>query len=425
MAEAIQKKTRTRKTKAASLAEVQEALYASVQAAAVEAEAIASAQEVVVAQATEVAVANTTEVAVAKTNEVANATEVVAVVAVANAKTVAANEVAANANEVAVANANEVVVANANTVEVVEAPAATTDVKIPKKRGRKPKGGKIVPNIFSLDTVKNHEPNIIMHLKCGEADLTKNTFISSVVYEPNMPVVETFRFENNNELGYSVIDYDVNDTNTNTNNMNAGNMNSDICNDKKSLVSETDEAKILWNKLKDLTYQLHTNSISDKKSACFWCTCDFDNPTILIPKFELNKIYHCYGCFCSPECATAYLFEESIDNSTRFERYHLLNHIYCKIYNYDKNIKPAPNPYYTLNKYYGNLSIQEYRKLLKNERLLLIVDKPLSRVLPELHEDNDDYVFNCATISTSNKFKIRRKTKQTKTDIMTETFNMK
>ena len=404
MAEAIQKKTRTRKTKAASLAEVQEAMYASVQAAAVEAEANASTY----ANEVEVAVQEVLgEVVVA-----ANANEVVA-----------ANAVVANANEVVVvANANEVVVV-AN--EVVEAPAATTDVKIPKKRGRKPKGGKIVPNIFSLDTVKNHEPNIIMHLKCGEADLTKNTFISSVVYEPNMPVVETFRFENNNELGFSVIEYDVNDTNTNTNNMTACNMNSDIGNDKKGLVSESDEAKILWNKLKDLTYQLHTNSISDKKSACFWCTCDFDNPTILIPKFELNKIYHCYGCFCSPECATAYLFEESIDNSTRFERYHLLNHIYCKIYNYDKNIKPAPNPYYTLNKYYGNLSIQEYRKLLKNERLLLIVDKPLSRVLPELHEDNDDYVFNCATISTSNKFKIRRKTKQTKTDIMTETFNMK
>ena len=405
MAEAIQKKTRTRKTKAASLAEVQEAMYASVQAAAAEAEANASTY------------ANEVEVAV---QEVLGE-----VVVAANA-----NEevVAANANEVVAANAvvANAVVANAVVANaVVEAPAATTDVKIPKKRGRKPKGGKIVPNIFSLDTVKNHEPNIIMHLKCGEADLTKNTFISSVVYEPNMPVVETFRFENNNELGFSVIEYDVNDTNTNTNNMTACNMNSDIGNDKKGLVSESDEAKILWNKLKDLTYQLHTNSISDKKSACFWCTCDFDNPTILIPKFELNKIYHCYGCFCSPECATAYLFEESIDNSTRFERYHLLNHIYCKIYNYDKNIKPAPNPYYTLNKYYGNLSIQEYRKLLKNERLLLIVDKPLSRVLPELHEDNDDYVFNCATISTSNKFKIRRKTKQTKTDIMTETFNMK
>jgi hypothetical protein len=135
-------------------------------------------------------------------------------------------------------------------------------------------------------------------------------------------------------------------------------------------------------------------------------------------------MYHCYGCFCSPECATAYLFEEPIDTSTRFERYHLLNHIYCKIYNYEKNIKPAPNPYYVLNKYYGNLSIQEYRKLLKNERLLLVVDKPLSRILPELHEDNDDYMFNGTTISTSNKFKLRRKTKQTKTDILTDTFNL-
>jgi hypothetical protein len=294
--------------------------------------------------------------------------------------------------------------------------------KLPKKRGRKPKGGKIIQSNFTLETNKSHEPNIIMHLKCGEADLVQNTFISSIIYEPNVPAVETFQFENtkSNDLGYSVIDYGVKDYISKDNNE----LQPLEQNEKKTL-TETDETRQIWLKLKELTYQLHTNSISDKKSSCFWCTCDFDNPTILIPKFELNKMYHCYGCFCSPECATAFLFEEPIDTSTRFERYHLLNHIYCKIYNYEKNIKPAPNPYYLLNKYYGNLSIQEYRKLLKNERLLLVVDKPLSRVLPELHEDNDDYMFNGATISTSNKFKLRRKTKQTKTDILTDTFNMK
>jgi len=301
-------------------------------------------------------------------------------------------------------------------------------LKMPKKRGRKPKGGKIVPNNFLLETNKGHEPNIIMHLKCGESDLTQNTFIS---YEPNMPLVETFQFENNkaNELGYSIIDYGIKESIQKNeiidNNMLMNESSVTDLNTIKGVSNDNDETRNLWNKLKELTYQLHTNSISDKKSACFWCTCDFDNPMILIPKYELNKTYHCYGCFCSPECATAYLFEEAVDTSTRFERYHLLNHIYCKIYNYDKNIKPAPNPYYTLNKYYGNLSIQEYRKLLKNERLLLIVDKPLSRVLPELHEDNDDYMFNGATISTSNKFKLRKKTKQTKTDILSETFNLK
>ena len=59
-----------------------------------------------------------------------------------------------------------------------------------------------------------------------------------------------------------------------------------------------------------------------------------------------------------------------------------------------KNIKPAPDPFYTLDKYYGNLSIQEYRKLLKHDRLLLVVDKPLTRSLPELHEDNDEFTIN-------------------------------
>jgi len=301
---------------------------------------------------------------------------------------------------------------------VEETEEEKTEAKIPKKRGRKPKGGKIIQNNFALETNKSHEPNIIMHLKCGEADLVQNTFIN--VYEPNVPPVETFQFESNksSDLCYSVIDYGVKDYNSKKE------YNEIQPEQKEQRHNENDEMSQIWGKLKELTYQLHTNSISDKKSACFWCTCDFDNPTILIPKFELNKMYHCYGCFCSPECATAYLFEEAIDTSTRFERYHLLNHIYCKIYNYEKNIKPAPNPFYTLNKYYGNLSIQEYRKLLKNERLLLVVDKPLSRILPELHEDNDDYMFNGATISTSNKFKLRRKTKQTKTDILTDTFNL-
>ena len=296
--------------------------------------------------------------------------------------------------------------------------------KLPKKRGRKPKGGKIIQNNFSQEINKTPEPNIIMHLKCGEADLTQNTFISSLTYEPNVPPVETFQFEHpkSNELGYSVIDYGAKEYNGKP-----VKEYNEIQVEAKTpvILNENDEMRQIWGKLKELTYQLHTNSISDKKSACFWCTCDFDNPTILIPKFELNKMYHCYGCFCSPECATAYLFEEAVDTSTRFERYHLLNHIYSKIYNYEKNIKPAPNPYYTLNKYYGNLTIQEYRKLLQNERLLLIVDKPLSRILPELHEDNDDYMFNGTTISTSNKFKLRRKTKQTKTDILTDTFNLK
>ena len=117
--------------------------------------------------------------------------------------------------------------------------------------------------------------------------------------------------------------------------------------------------------------------------------------------------------------------EENIDSSSKFERYYLINHIYSKIFDYKKNIKPAPNPYYMLDKYYGNLTIQEYRALLRNERLFLVVDKPLTRILPELHEDNDDFIINNKIIP-SNTYQIKRKLiqKQNKNTILNEKFGL-
>ena len=115
--------------------------------------------------------------------------------------------------------------------------------------------------------------------------------------------------------------------------------------------------------------------------------------------------------------------DKDIDNASRFERYQLLNNIYCKIYNYNKNIKPAPNPYYTLEKFYGNLTIQEYRKLLKNERLLLIVDKPLTRILPELYDENNDN--NYLNKGLQNNSIMKKNTTISKNNILSENFNLK
>ncbi len=163
---------------------------------------------------------------------------------------------------------------------------------------------------------------------------------------------------------------------------------------------------------------MHKNDISDKRSACFWCTYEFDNPPIFIPKNEFRNSYQVYGCFCSPQCGAAYLMNEKIDSSIKFERYQLLNHVYGKIYNYTKNIKPAPNPYYLLDKYYGNLSIKEYRDLFNNEQLLIVVEKPLSNVFPELYEDNSDFILNKKTIPSNSSFKLKRKTNSKKTSIL-------
>jgi hypothetical protein len=78
-----------------------------------------------------------------------------------------------------------------------------------------------------------------------------------------------------------------------------------------------------------------------------------------------------------------------------------------------------------LEKYYGNLTIQEYRSLLRNERLFLIVDKPLTRIMPELQEDNDDFIINNKVIP-SNTYKLKKKfqKKQSKNNILSERFGL-
>jgi len=256
----------------------------------------------------------------------------------------------------------------------------TAPKKVHKKRGRKPKGGKIIKKInekVNEDNIK--KPNIILQLKCSSKDLenhNENIFANQKMDEE----IKSYNLKNNKQTNIKFEQYN-NITYKPTNQPNTN---------EPVPTENTADLKEIWEKLRILKLKLHLNEVSDKRSHCFWCTCRFDNPPIYIPKQERNNIIEVYGCFCSPECAVAYLKNEPIDCSVLWERYALLNNIYSKIYNYEKNIKPAPNPYYTLDKFYGNLTIQEYRKLLSKDRLLLVVDKPLTKILPELYEENNE-----------------------------------
>jgi hypothetical protein len=289
------------------------------------------------------------------------------------------------------------------TIVVTENTDNTGEVKnTPKKRGRKPKGGKIIQQNITLENKDNNEPNIILHLKCSLKDINESDF----QYNPNIENIQSFNFDNNKT------DFLLNNDN------NYKELNECIDNSDENADDEDNDIKIIWKKLYNLKLKLHKNDISDKRSACFWCTYEFDNPPIFIPKNEFRNSYQVYGCFCSPQCGAAYLMNEKIDSSIKFERYQLLNHVYGKIYNYTKNIKPAPNPYYLLDKYYGNLSIKEYRDLFNNEQLLIVVEKPLSNVFPELYEDNSDFILNKKTIPSNSSFKLKRKTNSKKTSIL-------
>ncbi len=308
---------------------------------------------------------------------------------------------------------------------------------VPKKRGRKPKGGKLIKKPIENNDENNPISNVILHLKCSLNDIetTEFTITDPLSYKPTIPPsIMTYNekenqftdFQNNELTDLSNYAYDGISESKQVDN---------ICNICQNNVNKRDnndedddiDIKDINQKLKEIKLQLYKDSNPDKKSACFWCTYEYDNTTCYIPKYELDGDINGYGSFCRPECAAAYLLKENIDDSAKFERYQLLNNIYGKVYNYTKNIKPSPNPYYLLDKFYGNLTIQEYRKLLKSEHMLLVLDKPLTRILPELHEDLTDTSDINKNISLKNTgYKVKRQSEKqkgpSKNDIMKEKF---
>ena len=85
----------------------------------------------------------------------------------------------------------------------------------PKKRGRKPKGGKIVQQNLHELPKKEEKPNIILHLKCSMKDLSENSD-----FHMKNNTIESFTF-GKNDLAYEVIESSYENPN-----MVAGNNNS-------------------------------------------------------------------------------------------------------------------------------------------------------------------------------------------------------
>lgn len=108
--------------------------------------------------------------------------------------------------------------------------------------------------------------------------------------------------------------------------------------------------------------------------ACFWCCHSFSTRPYAIPSHILDEVWHMYGNFCSPECATAYLFKERIDNHVQWERFALMNSLYCTKEEVN-GIRPAP-PREVLRMFGGSMDISEYRAVIQEKRLRIDVLTP-------------------------------------------------
>jgi hypothetical protein len=113
--------------------------------------------------------------------------------------------------------------------------------------------------------------------------------------------------------------------------------------------------------------------------ACYWCCHSFTSHPCAIPRHIMDEVWYMYGNFCSPECATAYLFKERIDNHVQWERYALLNCLYADDAEIKSNastgIRPAP-PREILRMFGGTMDISEYRALVHEKRLRVDVMTP-------------------------------------------------
>jgi hypothetical protein len=108
--------------------------------------------------------------------------------------------------------------------------------------------------------------------------------------------------------------------------------------------------------------------------ACYWCSHAFQGTPCIIPEREELGTYRVYGNFCCPECAVAYLLEESLDSTTRWERMALLHRIYGPFYNH-KRIFPAPARV-SLKLFGGPMNIGTYRATMRERKVRVDVQIP-------------------------------------------------
>lgn len=107
--------------------------------------------------------------------------------------------------------------------------------------------------------------------------------------------------------------------------------------------------------------------------ACFWCCHTFTNRPVVLPIRDTGEYLQVTGNFCCPECATSYLFDMRQDSHTRWEQFALLNRLYGEAC--QGKIHPAPVRN-VLKLFGGNLSITEYRNLIRSHKVRVDIHLP-------------------------------------------------
>jgi len=285
--------------------------------------------------------------------------------------------------------------------------AKTVEVKIPKKRGRKPTG-----KIFQIEKgpVKNIETDnecIIAFLPLNISDTKDISSNGEFTIEKSAPSKSNISIINDLKTIMTHTSEGSNELETERNQ--AKKNDDDAVNKLKSKIMELERLlydNVKYDKLNDISIDITKGNIEN--IHCWWCCHDFDHQPIGIPDNYREEIFSTYGYFCSFNCAKAYNLDY-IENKTS-EKNCLIMMLKKKLTGEDSFIKPA-SPRQTLIMFGGHQTIDEFRKDFK------MVDKTSLLIFPPLKPlklyIEDEYKHKI--VRFQNDYKIKRSKPLTRT----------
>ena len=262
--------------------------------------------------------------------------------------------------------------------------------KTPKKRGRKPQSKIYSVNKNSINDVQtNITSNLILHLKINLTTIKsksndKKNFIEDSLLNYSPGLTEPIPFDPN------TIDSGFNFDNKDNNFDSKFSVFNDASsrNKKKNMESNSNlDIQLSNRRIYTSMQQFIEEWPKSTEISCFWCCHQFDNVPCTIPEEYYNSLFKVKGCFCSFNCATAYLFKNESNTNILWEKYSMLHLLRNKLLNNNetKVIKPAP-PREALSTFGGYLSINEFRN--NSEKIYTIVSPPVIMLCPQIDENS-------------------------------------
>jgi hypothetical protein len=132
-----------------------------------------------------------------------------------------------------------------------------------------------------------------------------------------------------------------------------------------------------FNEIKSTTEEIsNKEDVDNKNTCCFWCCHNIDYKVYGMPinYDSINDTYMLYGSFCSLQCANAYNFA-SYNGCDKVWEINSMIQMLAKRYGILHFIRPAPSRY-LLKMFHGYLTIDEFRKLHKNNETTHILNLP-------------------------------------------------